>query len=154
MELVVGMGKYVISNNEDDIIKTFALGSCVAVTVYSTEKKAAGMIHVVLPSLLRSKDIVERPGYFAVTGVPLLINAICQKYSCQKEELCIQMFGGADSINGQDIYKVGRKNIYAVKLSLLNMGLTIQKADLRGNESRSLEMNVKTGVVKVFRQLI
>ena len=154
MELVVGMGKYIISNKEDDIIRTFALASCVAVTVYSAEKKAAGMIHVVLPSLLRSKDIVERPGYFAVTGVPLLINAICQKYSCQKEELCIQMFGGADSINGQDVYKVGMKNIHAVKLSLLNMGLTIQKADLRGNESRSLEMNVKTGVVKVFRQSI
>lgn len=154
MELIVGMGEYIISDNEDDIIRTFALATCVAVTVYSPMKKAAGMIHVVLPSPLDSKDTLERPGYFAVTGVPLLIDAMRRKCGCRKEELHIQMYGGADSMLCQDIYNVGKKNIDAVKHTLLAMGLTILKADLRGNESRTLAMEVKTGSVEVYRQPI
>lgn len=152
MEHIVGIGECVVSNKEEDVLKTFALASCVGVTAYSPSRKAAGMIHVVLPSPLCNRDIAERPGYFAVTGIPLLINAVCQKCGCPKEELQIQIFGGADSVNSLDIYKVGRKNVEAVKHSLSKMGLRIQEADIHGNGSRTLEMDVKTGVVKVFRQ--
>ena len=151
MELIVGLGEYVVTDREDDVIKTFALASCVAVTVYSPEKKAAGMIHVVLPSPLNNKDRRERPGYFAETGIPLLIKMICQKYGCAKEQLQVHMYGGADSVLRQDIYSVGRRNIGAAKHALLEMGLKIHKADLCGNESRTLTMEVKTGSVGVYR---
>ncbi len=154
MELVVGMGDYMITNREDDILRTFALASCVAVTAYSPARKAAGMIHVVLPTPMGPKDEALRPGYFAETGVPLLIGAMCAKYGCRKEELHIQMYGGADSMLPQDIYNVGKKNIDAVKLALLSMGLTIRRADLRGNDSRTITMDVKTGFVEVYRQPI
>lgn len=154
MDLVVGMGEYIVTDREDDIIRTFALASCVAVTVYSPEKTAAGMIHVVLPSPLDGKNMKDRPSYFAQTGVPLLISAMCQKYGCRREELRIQMYGGADSALQQDIFSIGKKNIDAVKYALCEMGLTIHKADLRGNVSRTLAMEVKTGSVKVYRQPI
>lgn len=154
MELVVGMGEYIVTNREDDVIRTFSLASCVAVTVYSPVKKAAGMIHVVLPSPFGNKDKVERPSYFAETGIPLLINMMSRRYGCSKEELRIQMYGGADSTPERDIYHVGKKNIDVAKYVLINMGLTIRKADLHGNESRTLAMQVKTGSVEVYRQPI
>lgn len=154
MELVVGMGEYIVTDREDDLIRTFALASCVAVTVYCPVKKAAGMIHVVLPFPLGPKDKTERPGYFAETGIPLLINTMGTKYGCKREELHIQMYGGADSILPHDIYNVGKKNVDAIKYILLGMGLTICKADLRGNESRTISMEVKTGLVEVYRQPI
>lgn len=152
MELVVGLGEYAVTDREEDVIRTFALASCVGVTVYSPVRKAAGMLHVVLPYPLDDKDVEERPGYYATTGIPLLINAMCQRYGCRKGELQIQLFGGADSTFDADIYKIGEKNIEAVKYTLLNMELAINKADLRGNESRTLEMDVKTGTVKVLRR--
>ncbi len=151
MELIVGMGEYIVTNQEEDIIRTYALASCVAVTVYSPLRKAAGMIHVVLPSPLETMSSANRPAYFAVTGVPLLINTVCQKYGCSRRELDVQMFGGADSALNQDIFRIGRKNINAVKDTLRSMGLTIKRADLRGHESRTLEMDVKTGAVKISR---
>lgn len=154
MELVVGMGEYLMSDREGDVLRTFALASCVAVTVYSPVRRASGMLHVVLPFPLDNKGHTDRPGYFATTGIPLLINAMYQKYGCAKEELRIQIFGGADSITSCDIFRVGMKNISAVKHSLLRMGLTIVKADLRGNESRTLEMDVKTGDIRISRQPI
>ena len=154
MELVVGMGECIVTGREDDILRTFALASCVAVTAYSSMKKAAGMIHVVLPTPLDNRDQNVRPSYFAETGVPLLINGMCQNYGCRMEELNIQMYGGAESILQQDIFNVGKKNIDAVKYALLGMGLTIRKADLRGIDSRTITMDVKTGSIEVYRQPI
>ena len=154
MELVVGMGEYIVTNKEDDIIKTFALASCVAVTVYSPVKRVAGMIHIVLPYPFDDRDRNERPGYFAETGIPLLLGDIQRKYACTKEELYIQIFGGADSKNKQDVYHVGKKNINAVKCVLNKMGLTIRYEELRGYESRTLIMEVKSGQIEVYRQPI
>lgn len=148
------MGEYALSDRPEDILWTFALASCVAVTVYCPLRKAAGMIHLVLPAPLRDRDAAKRPEYYAETGVPLLIGAMCAKFGCRADGLRIQMYGGADPANRQDVYRVGEKNISAVKHSLLGMGLTLQKADLRGRESRTLEMRVETGAVTVFRQQI
>lgn len=154
MELVAGMGEYVVTDREEDIIRTFALASCVAVTAYSPMKKAAGMVHVVLPAPLDDKDRVMRPSYFAETGIPLLIDELCRRYGCRREELVIQMYGGADSLQTQDIYNVGRKNIDAAKRALALLGLTVRKSDLRGSQSRTILMKVKTGMVEVHRQPI
>jgi chemotaxis protein CheD len=154
MELVAGMGEYVVSDRAEDVIRTFALASCVAVTAYSSVKRAAGMVHVVLPTPLDDKDRVTRPAYFAETGIPLLISAMCRKYGCRKEELVIQMYGGADSPQNQDIYNVGRKNIDAAKRALALLGLTARKSDLRGSQSRTITLDVRTGRVEVQRQPI
>ncbi len=154
MDLIVGMGEYVVTNNEDAIIRTFALASCVAVTVYSPQKKVAGMIHIVLPSPLNDRDRKIRPAYFAKTGIPLLIESMYRQYGCSKEGLQVQIYGGAESILNLDFYRIGKKNIDTVKRTLSEIRLTVQKADLRGNESRSIAMEVKTGVVVVRSQPI
>jgi chemotaxis protein CheD len=152
MELVAGMGEFKVSDKEEDIIRTFALASCVAITAYSPIKKVAGMVHVVLPTPLNIKDRVERPGYFAETGIPSLINSMYKEYGCLKGELQICIFGGAESIRNIDIFNVGKRNIETVIATLSSMGLSIIKAELSGCESRTLTMDVKTGTVKVTRR--
>ena len=154
MDLVVGMGDYAVTNREDDVLRTFSLASCVAVTAYSPLRRIAGMIHVVLPDPLSHMDGKERPSYFAQTGVPLLFNDMCYKYGCRKEELQIQLFGGADSIMEQDVFNIGLKNIRAVKLAISKLGLNVFKEDLRGGDSRTIAMVVKTGQIEVSRQPI
>lgn len=154
MELVVGMGDYVVTDAADAVIKTYALASCVAVTVYSPLKKAAGMIHVVLPAPMQAKDAWKRPAYYAVTGIPLLIDTMCRKYGCSKSELQVQIYGGAESMISLDIYDIGKRNINTVKRSLYELGLTIYKSELRGNESRSISMEAKSGQVEIYRRPI
>ncbi len=152
MDLIVGIGQFEITNNENAFLKTYSLSSCVAVTVYSPLRKVAGMIHVVLPAPFNDQDGVTRPGYYAKTGIPLLINTMCRKYGCRKEELQVQMYGGARSRQSFDIYDIGRKNVDAVKKILSELGLSVQKTDLLGTESRSITMEAKTGLVTVYRQ--
>lgn len=152
MDLIVGMGEYVVTDNEDAIIRTFALASCVAVTVYSPIRRVAGMIHIVLPAPLHERDRKGRPGYFAKTGVPLLIDAMYRQYGCSKEELQVQLYGGAESMYSMDIYNIGKKNIDTVKRTLSEIGLVIHKTDIRGYDSRNITMEAKTGLVEVHRQ--
>jgi len=154
MEIIVGLGEIGISDNENAKIKTYALGTCIAMTVYHPQQKVAGMIHIVLPKPFNSRDAAERPGYFAETGIPLLFDKIYKKYGCLKQQFMIQLFGGADPKNANDVFRVGEKNIEAVKKTLDKMGLSVWRADLGGYESRTVVMDVKTGEVKVLKRLM
>lgn len=154
MDRIVGMGELIISNKEDDVIKTFALASCIGITVYSVSKKVAGMIHIVLP--IAPKDLSNNipASYYASTGVPLLINKICLECGYLPKDLEIRLFGGANSIRVNDVFSIGIKNISAVKSILKAMNLEFNAAEVGGNVSRTIEMDVSTGIVKVTTQPI
>jgi len=101
MNLNVGIGEYAVSN-KNDMIKTYALASCVAITVFCPKNKIAGMAHIALPSPITASEDTMRPCYYANMAVPLLINKICQDFGCCKEDLEIKFFGGAKSIQKKD----------------------------------------------------
>lgn len=155
MDRIVGIGEYVISNNKSDIIKTFALATCVAVTVYSALKTTAGMVHIVLPHPTSSgNDKSQNPYYYATTAVPALINEMQLRYGCKKDELDIKLFGGAKSVFGNDIFNIGNKNVEMVKKVLGEMGLRYSVADTGGVNSRTLIMEIADGTVRVLLQPI
>ncbi|MFL0248058.1 chemotaxis protein CheD [Candidatus Clostridium stratigraminis] len=153
MDKFVGIGEYVISNDKKDMIKTFALGSCVAVTVYAPSRFVAGMVHIALPSPISlSKENNERPCYYAIMGVPLLINEMCYKFGCYKSELEVQLFGGSDSIRKNDVFNIGRRNIEAVREVLEGLGLNYKYTQVGGFQSRTIYMEVGTGNIKTMTQ--
>lgn len=155
MDRIIGIGEYTISNQEEDTIKTYALASCIAVTVYHPKKKAAGMIHIALPCpSLNDQAATNRPYHYAMTGVPLFIKKFCTAYGCLEKELDIKLFGGADSIRKEDMFRIGRKNIAAVKAVLQDKGLRCSTQELGGTNSRTLEMKVATGVISMILQPI
>ena len=153
MDRFVGIGEFIISNNRKDIIKTFALASCVAVTAYCSPCKVAGMIHIALPSPPYDIDTNARPGYYATSGLPLFVNKMCSVYGCSIKDLRIDLYGGSNSIN-EDVFQIGKKNIAMVKKILMDMNLLYYIDDTGGNISRTLSMDVATGTVKVMTQPI
>lgn len=46
---VIGIGELAASNEPGAVIKTFALGSCVAITLLDPPTRTVGMAHVALP---------------------------------------------------------------------------------------------------------
>lgn len=149
MDKIVGIGEYAISNNGKDTIKTFALASCIAMTAYSPAKNAAGIIHIALPAPLEHEGFEQKTCYYAATGIPFLIDKMCREYGCLGGELEIRLYGGADSICSNDVFKIGQKNIEAVKSILLKMKLKASKTQVGGTSSRTLEMDVSTGEVRI-----
>lgn len=153
MDKVIGIGDYAMSDQESDKLVTFALSSCVAVTVYSPEEIAAGMIHVVLPTpSLGFKASCDRICYYAETGIPFLINQMCKKYGCSKDSLEIKLFGGAVSPRSDDYFKVGTKNVQKAVEVLQGMDLDFTLAEVGGTFCRTIEFDVASGQVRVKRQ--
>jgi chemotaxis protein CheD len=149
MDRIVGIGEYIISNNREDILKTFALASCVGVTAYSSTKGVAGMIHIALPTPKVEPNPVLRPGYYATTGIPLFFNKLCSGYGCKINELKINLYGGSSSIN-EDVFHIGKKNVDIIKKLLMDMRIDYDIDDTGGTISRTLIMNVETGEVKTI----
>lgn len=150
VDIVIGIGEYAISNNEEDVIKTFSLGSCVALTIYCPKNKVLGMVHIALPdSNINLEESKNKPGHFADTAIPLLLDTLSSKYGCNKYDLVCNMYGGSNSIQNDDNFQIGKRNIDSVLNILGEKNVTLNKCDTGGFISRTIEADVKSGTVKL-----
>lgn len=153
MDYIVGLGGMIVTNETPARIMTFALSSCVGMTVFDPKKQVAGMIHIVLPEPLSSvASAGHPPSYFATLGVPTLFDHIQYRYGCAKEDLMVKLYGGADSGSSSDVFQIGRRNIEAVRTLLTDLGVKLSGMDTGGDQSRTLFMDVETGKISVRYQ--
>ena len=148
-QLVVGIGEYSVSNNSQDVIKTFALGSCVAVMMYDKIKKIAGLVHIALPdSDISSEKREKLPGYFADTGLPILIDEM-KKKGAILANMWIKMVGGANVLDTNYNFDIGSRNVLAVKKILWKLNLGIISEDIGGKIARTCWINVDDGQITI-----
>jgi len=105
------------------------------------------MIHIALPTPADREDGQRRPGYYATSGIPLLINKMGNEFNCKIEDLQIKIYGGAMSIKNDDYFKIGLRNLSTVRDTLASMNLRVLEAQIGGTVSRSIEMDVRTGSI-------
>ena len=147
--IVVGVGEYYVSNKSDDLIKTFALGSCVAVIAYDKEKKIAGLIHIALPDSKKSQKNKEYPpGYYADTGIPILFKEM-GKLGATRENTSIKIAGGSNVLNNMDKFDIGKKNVLAIKKILWKNQLGVIAEDTGGNIPRTISFYVESGEIEI-----
>lgn len=145
----VGIGEYSVSRKKDDVIKTFALGSCVAVIMYDKLHKVAGLIHIALPdSSVNSKKAEDRPGYFVDTGLPVFLKEM-KKRQATRNGAWIKIVGGSNIMDEKRRFDIGKRNLLAVKKYLWKNQLGIIEEEVGGNISRTVSVSVATGVVEV-----
>jgi chemotaxis protein CheD len=145
--LEVGIGEFEASSDTDSVIKTYALGSCVAVIIYDSLNKVGGMIHIALPdSEINLEKSGRQPAYFADTGLPLLLNKMNQ-LGAKRTSSWIKMAGGASVIKSCESFDIGKRNVLAVRKILWNKKLGIKKDDVGGNHSRTVSLNLSDGTV-------
>jgi chemotaxis protein CheD len=149
IDRIVGIGEYIISNCLDDVIKTFALGSCVALTAYCEKSKVGGMIHMALPN--STQDQQMKPGYFVSEGIPNFFHDINVNYGCDLKDLTIGVFGGI-CLQEDDYFQIGKKNIEMTKSIIREMGLRFTYNQTGGNLSRTLYLEVNTGEISIRTQ--
>jgi len=145
---IVEIGGMAFSDKPSDVIITHALASCVAVTAYCRTKKAAGMIHIALPKTSGNSS-VHREGYFAEIGLPLFLERFTSDYNCVWGEFDLRIYGGANSINGNDVFDIGSKNLLSIKKILNNYSLNYRIVATGGYVSRTIELSVSSGEIKL-----
>ena len=145
--LVIGVGDGAVSQARDTVLVTYALGSCVAVMIHDPVAGVAGMVHYVLPesSMSREKS-AARPWMFADTGIPLLLR-IALEQGANKRRLKIFAAGGAQVMDDNSMFNIGKRNCLALRKILWKFGLVPHAEETGGDVARTVRMEVGTGRV-------
>ena len=143
----IGIGYLKVTKKPGDEIKTYALGSCVAVILYDKKEKIAGMIHIALPdSAVNIEKAATLPGYFVDTGLPLFLKEF-KKIGGDRKSTVIKIAGGSSIMDENKTFDIGKRNGIAIKRYLWKHGLGVMKEDLGGNISRTVSIDTDTGKV-------
>ncbi len=147
--IMLGVGDYGVSNTPGEVIKTLALGSCVAMIVVHLPTTAVGMVHVALPeSNAHPERAKERPGYFADTGVPALLSTMLKFTGNEKRNgVVIKLVGGAQIMDPNRLFNIGERNVLAIKKMLWQFGTGPIAEDIGGRFSRSVAVYVDSGKI-------
>lgn len=147
---VVGIGGWAVSNNSDDILRTYALGSCVAVILHHPMTKTMGLVHVVLPDPLCHAGKKHGDGYYASTAVPLLlkeVHAAAGCYSADGSGIIAKLVGGAAVIRIKNPFHIGERILQATHQALHRLHIPVAQKDTGGNVSRTVSLHVESGTV-------
>ena len=147
--LIAGIGDTLISEEVCSTLKTYALGSCVAVMAWDKKLKIGGMIHIALPdSKIDPEKAKARPGYFADTGIPDLIEKL-EKLGAKKENLQVKIAGGAETMHFIKTMEIGKKNTEACRQIFKILNISIEAEDTLGKNARTIAFFINDGTCEI-----
>lgn len=148
-DLILGIGDFGASKSAGCKVKTYALGSCVAVVLLDPHTRTVGMIHIALPdSKINPAKVKERPGYFADTGLPQLLEKMkAVSGNGNTRSYVVKLAGGASIMDPNDTFNIGKRNVLAAKKILWAHGMGAVAEDVGANYSRTVSVSVDTGEI-------
>jgi chemotaxis protein CheD len=147
MKLTVGVADLKTSNRPDDILITYSLGSCIGVVIFDPAAVVGGMLHFMLPEAsLSAEKAAKNPYMFADTGIPLLFKE-CYRLGASKERLIVKAVGGAQVLDPNGMFNIGKRNILAMRKLFWQNGVTMGATALGGTVNRTISLELKTGSV-------
>lgn len=145
--MVVGIGDCRVSNQPDSVLVTYALGSCIAVMVHDPMARVGGLLHFMLPESTMDRSKADRNPYlFADTGIPLLFQTACG-IGAEKRRLIVTAAGGAQMIDKDGVFNIGKRNCLALRKILWKVGVMVRAEDLGGGLSRTVRLEIGSGRV-------
>ncbi len=129
---MIGIGEYRVGSFP---MMTIGLGSCIGLTLYDTQNKTGAMVHIMLPE---SGGRTDRPGKYADTAIPLLLNEL-DKVGSSKRSLIAKIAGGACMFEyfGTNL-NIGERNTEKVRTLLKDQGIKLSGEDVGGKVGRSV----------------
>ena len=147
--LVVGVGDMKVSDDPEEVIVTYALGSCIALILYDPVRKAAGMLHYMLPlSKANPEKAKTNPAMFADTGVPLLFKTMFH-LGCRRENLVVKAAGGGTIKDEKGVFNIGKRNHTVLRKILWKNEILLSAEDVGGRKSRTVRLYVEDGLTVV-----
>lgn len=145
--VVVGVGEMALSNNPNVILATYSLGSCLGIVIYDPVVRVGGLLHVMLPdSSIHPAKSAAKPAMFIDSGVPALFRA-AYELKADKRRIKICIAGGAQILDSQGFFNIGKRNIEALTSLLDSHNLSICAQQIGGLVNRTMFVNVNSGTV-------
>jgi chemotaxis protein CheD len=146
----IAMGGLGFTTPEKNILQTF-VGSCVAVCVYHSQTKNAGMAHVMLPKNNTANPTPKPEGKFADVALKILIEKLVEN-GAKPSELKAKMAGGANVFqneNKKSVFNIGLRNIDTIRSTLAEKKIPIVSEDVGSTGGRWVIFDVNSSEMKV-----
>ena len=151
-QITVDISDLRVSANPDDLIVTYALGSCIAVIVHDPKRKVGGMIHYMLPlSEIAPEKAKDKPAMFADTGIPELFRTM-YGMGCDKKDLVVKVAGGGALYDDKGLFSIGKRNYTVLRKMFWKVGVIIAAEDVGGAKSRTARLWVGDGRCTIASQ--
>ncbi len=122
------------------------LGSCVAVCLYNTKVRAAGMNHYMLPTGLKTDEMKGKYGDYAINN---LLDMML-RLDPDKKNLVAKVYGGGAVVGHLNAGAgIGEKNIQTAKTMLAGHGIKIVTMETGGTNGRKIFLDTATGEVEM-----
>ena len=144
--ITVGVGDCRVSNDRNAALVTHALGSCIAVAVFDAHACVAGLLHLLLPESGLNPELArQQPHMFADTGIPDLLREV-YAHGAGRNHLAVWLVGGAQVLDPNGVFQIGRKNYEASRRILQAAGIGVQAEAVGGSISRTLRLEIGSGI--------
>lgn len=145
----MGMSDAKTSNSSQDVLTTYALGSCIGVALRDPVTGVAGMLHFQLPaSSIDPLRATEKPLMFADTGMSHLLKEL-ETLGAKKRRMRVHLAGGGKMLHAKTLLDIGRRNHEAICKVLLDHGMTVDREMIGGSEPMTMQLKVGNGEVSV-----
>jgi chemotaxis protein CheD len=133
------------------VLKTSGLGSCVGLTLFDSQRHAAGMAHIMLPSSEIAREGMINVAKYANTAVNELLEQVL-RLGADRRRLVAKMAGGAQMFaftGASDSLRIGPRNVESAKRELERLGIPLVAEDTGGHHGRTVELDSRSGVFSI-----
>lgn len=144
----VGISELVVSDG-DDTLKSYGLGSCLAIALYDPDTAIGGLAHVMLPDGDAAENSDRKPGKYADTAIRALLRRMVEQ-GASYTTVEAKIAGGSDMFEFESFGEgVGQRNVTAAKEELEKLGVPILAEDVGGEYGRTVEFELESGTLVV-----
>ena len=144
----VGISELEVSEG-DDTLKSYGLGSCLAIALYDPDTEIGGLAHAMLPDGDEAENSDLKPGKYADTAIRALLRRMVER-GASYTTVEAKIAGGSDMFEFESFGEgVGQRNITAAKAELEKLGVPLVGEDTGGEHGRTVEFTPGTGALVV-----
>lgn len=142
---MVGISEFAVSNDADDVLITYSLGSCVGLALYDPELRLGGMLHAMMPVSSMDRERAKRePAMFTDTGVAALLQAMFDR-GATRRSLIAKVAGAAVQMDQTGLFRIGERNFTVLRRVLWKNDILLAAEDVGGRISRTFVLEVAGG---------
>lgn len=151
-KVVVGVADLAVARDASKSIITYALGSCIGVTLYDPIAKVGGMLHFMLPeSSVSIEKAAINPAMFGDVGLPILFNKVLEA-GAKRERLIVCAAGGAEVLADDGHFRIGNRNRTVLRKIFWKLNLLLASDDTGGQHSRTMVIRLSDGQIAIRSQ--
>ncbi|MHC4397595.1 MAG: chemotaxis protein CheD [Planctomycetota bacterium] len=127
------------------VLKSKAIGSCIAIAAYDSRRNVGALAHVMLPGRApASKAAVEKTKY-AADAIEMIVNKMAELGS-ENADIDVVLVGGGNVLDRKDD-TICTENVESAQELLRERNLEVRAKSVGGTSRRSISLDVEDGIV-------